>query len=166
MYSDNRNGVVKTQHITFQRERIWDLWDELQPLFVKHYDEVATFHDIPLEPDQARYFAAEDHGQLRCYTVRVDGQLAGYAVFVVGPHLHYATSKQAVQDLVFVLPEHRRGRLGLTTLKFTDSALATEGVDVIHHHVKVKHPALRRLLEYLGYELTEWVMVKRIKRAA
>jgi GNAT superfamily N-acetyltransferase len=149
--------------VTFQRERAHDLWAEIEPLLEAHYREIATFQDIPLAPDKGRYNGAEDAGTLRCFTARLDGKLIGYAVFFVSWHAHYATSKQALQDVVFVSAEHRRGRLGLELLRYAENALADECVDVAHHHVKVKHPALGRLLEHMGYEVTEHVYTKRLK---
>ena len=156
--------MTETQQVTFQRERAQDLWAEIEPLLVEHYNEIATHKDIPLAPDKAQYKAAEDAGKLRTCTVRKAGKLIGYAVFLVTHNPHYSTSKQALQDVVFVSTEHRRGRLGLMLVDYADTVLASEGVDLNRHHVKVKHPALRKVLEYLGYELEEWVMVKRLKR--
>jgi GNAT superfamily N-acetyltransferase len=152
--------------VTFQRERAHDLWGEIEPLLEAHYREIATFQDIPLAPDRERYNTAEDNGMLRCYTARIAGKLIGYAVFFVSQHAHYGTSKQAVQDVVFISAEHRRGRLGLEMLRYAENALKDEGVDVAHHHVKVKHPALGKLLEHMGYAVTEHVYTKRIQRGA
>ena len=149
--------------VTFQRERAQDLWAEIEPLLVEHYNEIATFKDIPLAPDKAQYNAADDAGKLRLYTARKAGELVGYAAFLVTQNPHYTTSKQALQDVIFVSAEHRRGRLGLQLLLYAEQELTADNVDVVYHHVKIKHPALGKLLEHLGYEATETMYSKRLK---
>jgi hypothetical protein len=152
--------------VTFQRERAHDLWGEIEPLLEEHYREIATFQDIPLMPDRERYNAAEDNGTLRCYTARLAGELIGYAVFFTATHAHYATSKQALNDVVFLSAPYRRGRVGLMLVRYADAELEKESTDLNHYHAKVKHPALRTLLEHEGYEVTEYVLTKRLKRGA
>jgi hypothetical protein len=38
--------------------------------------------------------------------------LIGYSIFTVHKGVHYSTSLEADEDLLFVLPEHRKGRFG------------------------------------------------------
>jgi hypothetical protein len=154
------------RHVVFQRERAHDLWGEIEPLLEEHYREIATFQDIPLAPDKARYNAAEDNGTLRCYTARRARKLIGYAVFFANWNAHYGTSKQSVNDVIFVSAPYRRGRLGLLLVQYVDAELTKENDEVNHYHVKVKHPALKTLLEHEGYEVTEYVLTKRLKRPA
>lgn len=147
--------------ITYQVERAAELWDEIRPLLIRHWEEIAHFKDIPLNPSVDAYARLEAAGVLRCYTVRLAGALIGYLVATVVPSLHYSGSLQAHQDVLFLLPEHRRGRIGLHLLRFAEKALREEGVQVLHQHVKVAHD-FGPLLERDGYELVDKIYAKRI----
>jgi GNAT superfamily N-acetyltransferase len=147
--------------VSFQREIAHEVIAEIAPLLARHWEEIAHFKDIPLNPDFDAYRRMEDAGLLRVFTARLDGELIGYAVFFTVRNLHYSYL-QAHQDLLFLAPEHRNGRIGFCLLKYSDEVLQQEGVRVISHHVKVAHdfgPLLRRL----GYELIEHNWFKQVK---
>jgi len=123
------------------------------PLLAEHWLEVAHYLDIPLDVDQEAYEQIEDAGALRVFTARdAAGVMFGYAVYFVRSNLHYRRSKQAVQDVLYVDPEHRGG-LGIRMLKWNHEQLRAEGVQVVYQHVKRK-PGLNfgPLLKRLGYE--------------
>lgn len=144
------------------RERLQDLWDEIYPLLERHYAEISANPDIALAPDEHRYRVLEDANRLRTYTVRDDGALVGYAVFLVSTGLHYMHSLQAKQDVLFVDPSRRGRGAGIKLIRFADQALADEGVQVVYHHAKLAHPALGRLLEHAGYAPVETVYSRRL----
>jgi GNAT superfamily N-acetyltransferase len=149
--------------VTIQRESLHPFWEDALPLFERHWQEIAHWHDIPLVPDTEAYERAEAAGMLRIYTVRgTDGSLYGYAMFFVRHNVHYATSLQAVQDVVFIAPEFRLGTLGMRLLRFADDQLRADGVQAVHHHQKLAHPALGKVLERQGYEAVETIWVKRL----
>lgn len=152
---------TKLRGVYYQAENGSDIWDEVAPLLARHWEEVAHYQDIPLEPDREVYEGLEARGQLRCFTARDCGQLAGYAVFLVRPNMHYKSSLQAVQDVLFLAPEYRRGRVGISLLQFSEQRLAAEGVQAVYHHVK-RTTQVGRLLGRLGYELIDEVYGKRL----
>ena len=149
---------------SFARERMHDLWPELEPLIREHWLEVAHYLDIPLDPDRDAYNAMEDAGAVRAYTARIKGVLVGYVIYFVRPNLHYSGSKQAVQDVLFIAPEHRGG-LGFRLLRWSHERLRDEGVQVVYQHVKVK-PGLNfgPVLERMGYELIDNIYGKRLDK--
>lgn len=145
----------------FTREKIWDLWGEAWPLLMEHWQEIARYKDIKLNPDFDAYHDAEMNGLLRVYTARAEGLLIGYAAFFVKKNAHYKDSLQAVQDVVFLRKECRRGFVGIKLLEYADAQLANEGVQVVYQHVKVRNnfsPILKRI----GYEKVEEVWAKRL----
>lgn len=147
--------------VCYQAERASDIWDEIQDLLQAHWKEIAHYQDIPLVPDREAYMAAETQGQLRVYTVRDTCKLVGYGVFFVKPNIHYSTSLQAVQDILFLSPEYRKGRVGIQLIKHAERALAAEGVQAVYHHVKCSNQ-VGRLLARMGYELIDEVYGKRL----
>lgn len=147
--------------ITYQREKASDVLEEIQPLIHEHWLEITHYPDILLDPDYERYAQAENSGALRIYTVR-DGVLIGYGIFFVNTNAHYKASLQAVQDILFLLPEWRGSTVGFRLVKFCEEQLRGEGVQVVYHHVKNAHPMLGSLLAHQGYEPVETIYAKRL----
>lgn len=147
--------------ITVQRERVQNLWGEVMPLLERHWDEIAHFKDITLDPDVEAYNAAEAVGFYHVFTARADGELIGYVAYFVRPNMHYRNSVQAMEDVLFVLPEHRNATVGLRLLKFALDELAAQGVQAVMHHTKAAH-SIAPLLERLGFELVDMIYVKRL----
>jgi len=132
-------------------------------MLVSHWKEIARYQDIPLAVDHDAYAALDRAGKFHVYTARLDGKLIAYAAFIIGPNAHYCTSgPQAKQDVLYLTPEHRGGRIGLTFIRSCDAALADAGVQVVYQHEKVSHPALGRVLEHEGYENVERLWAKRL----
>ncbi len=126
----------------------------------KHYKEVAHYPDIPMEPDHDAYNALEDNDNLRCFTARTDdGTLVGYSVYFLRYNMHYKSSFQAVQDIIFVDPDHRG--FGAKFIKWCDNELKEIGVQVVYHHVK-KKLNFGPMLERQGYELIDLIYGKRL----
>ncbi len=152
--------------MSFQREDFRTFYRDGLPLLEKHKDEISHFRDIPLEIDCDRYLALEEADALRIYTIRGEGrQILGYSVFIVGFNPHYQWSLQANEDVLYVDPQFRKGRLGIELIKQSEAALKEEGVEVVYHHVKLAHPALGVLLERQGYQAIETIYTKRLERA-
>ena len=143
-------------------ELLSESWDEIMPLAEAHYLEIAHYQDIPLDPDRERYKALEDGGQLRYFTLRNEvGALVGYCIFVVARHLHYSGSVQAMQDVLFLLPEYRGAYIGKEFISHCDNELRAERIEAVYHHMKAKR-SFGPLLESLGYELIDLVYGRRL----
>jgi GNAT superfamily N-acetyltransferase len=147
--------------ISYQRESAATVVQEIVPLLYLHWQEIAHYKDIPLDPDTDAYLALDGAGALRVYTARADGQLIGYCIYFVRPNIHYRTSLQAVQDVLFLLPEHRKGRVGFGLIHFADEQLRAEGVQAAYQHVKKSHD-FGPLLERMGYEHVDTIYGRRL----
>lgn len=147
--------------LTYQQERVSDLWAEVAPLLVLHWDEIAHYPDIALDPNTKEYNAYDAAGLLRCYTARDAGLLVGYVLFFVRYNLHYQGSLQAVQDVLFLARPYRQGMAGVRLVRFAEAKLKAEGVQVVYHHVK-RTNKVGELLVRLGYELVDEVYAKRL----
>lgn len=143
----------------YARESYGMVVKEIKPLLKKHWQEIARFKDIALDPNWEGYFGADRAGALRIYTARTDiGTLIGYGIFFKG-HLHYKGSFISTQDIFFVLPEHR-GIVGARLLQFCDAQLKAEGAQAVYQHVKKAHD-FGPMLQRMGYEPVETVWVRR-----
>lgn len=145
--------------IIFAQESFNKTFNEALPLVHKHYEEIAHFKDIPLDPDIILYQQFEESGLIRVFTIRKMGILIGYSLYFFRPNPHYKMSLQAVQDVIFIEKEHRG--IGSKFIAWCDEKLHSEGVQVVYHHVKVQHN-FGPLLERQGYELIDLVYGKRL----
>lgn len=146
----------------FQREKAQDIFAEIMPLLEKHYLEIAHYQDIKLEPDFEQYAKIEDCGLLRTFTARDDqGVMVGYAVFFVKSNLHYKSSKQAVQDVIYIERSRRGAGIGKEFIQWCDEQLKADGCQVVYHHIKDKHN-FGPMLETMGYQLVDLIYGRRL----
>jgi GNAT superfamily N-acetyltransferase len=150
--------------LTFQRERLIDLWDEVLPLLVEHKEEIAHYPDLALDVDYVTYEAQDAGGVMRAYTARLNGALVGYSAFFVRHNLHYKASLQAINDVLFVQAAHRHGRVGLQLIRFCEAELQREGVQVVFQHLKAASTQTCALFDRLGYETIDVIKGKRLDR--
>lgn len=146
--------------VRFARECVDDVLEEIQPLLKEHWAEIAQYPDIPLDPDFFQYRRAERAQQLRIFTARKD-ELIGYAIYILAPALHYRSSLQAKQDVLYLKPAHRAGRIGWRLIEFADEQLRKDRVQIVHQHVKWNHN-FGPLLDRIGYGLSEYIYSRRL----
>lgn len=146
--------------MTFARERIRDVWPEIQPLLRTNNYETGSLHGVEFAPDADRYWQLEDAGIARIYTMRYCARLVGYACFFVSPHLHYPRTVWALQDVLFVLRDHRGGS-AVMFVEWTDDELRADGVDFVLRHVSEKRD-YSRTLDRMGYEPVDTSFMRRL----
>lgn len=85
------------------------LEDGLAARVEAHWQEVGRNKDlIPWSVDWAKYQALEDQSVLRILAARSPaGKLLGYNAFFVQPHLHYSTTRFAINDAIYLTPGER-----------------------------------------------------------
>lgn len=149
--------------LTFGLERYRDVIGEGQPMLMAHWAELAVHKDIPLDPEYSFYEKMDDIGALKIFTVRSGRELVGYSIFVVRPrHAHYNIG-WAMNDIVWLHPDHRNEGVGAAFVAFWDRELSVLGVTLVHINAKVSHPALAFLLSKCGYRVIEAGYEKRLR---
>jgi GNAT superfamily N-acetyltransferase len=144
-------------------ETLDDTKGECDELIAAHWREIAVWQDIPLDPDWVAYDSLSKAGMLAIYTVRTEEEkLVGYAVFVLRKHTHYKGHSWAMNDIVFVHPDYRDGRIGRRLAKFWEQDLKNRGINVVHVNVKTAHPALGLVLRFEKYKTVESGLEKRL----
>jgi len=146
----------------YQTEPFTHFWNDARSLLEDHYEEISSYPDIPLIVDTDAYLELEGMDKLRVYTVRDGNNLIGYVLFMVVFNLHYMTSRQAIQDVLYMHPDYRRTGIAAELLGYTENELRNEGVQVVYHHAKIQHPALGKLLTSMGYDITDELYAKRL----
>lgn len=150
--------------LTYQKERFADIMVELAPLFVWHWDEIASDKDvIPLDPAWDQYLILDDIDQLHIITARDGAELVGYFFAVVHPHLHYKTSLTAWSDIFYLLPRYKQGLAAGVRLRRlireAEKMLRDLKVQKVYIVTKKQHD-LSRLLDREGYRFVELVHTK------
>lgn len=139
----------------YREEDMLAVWDEFLPLFRANFDAARDFDDLPFGICREYYAGLKASGNLRFYTLRVDGIAAGYAVFVVGNSPHSGT-RCAWHDALYIDPAHRLGHRGANLLAFTEEQLRRLGASLIYQTTKARndHGALLRRRDYVQSETT------------
>lgn len=150
-------------NLEFQQESYASCIEEMMPLVERHYDELSRDKDIPLDPRHDRYKQLDENELIKLYTLRESGELIGYAIFLIGHNLHYQSSYQAVQDVIFIVPE-RRGGPGAKFIAWCDEQLQSLGVQKVVHHVKEDICDFGPLLMSMGYIKTDILYSRRLDR--
>lgn len=146
--------------IEIQEERLSDFVEEMKPLLLMHWEEVAAFKDVvEFDPNYELYLDIEKAGGLHCVTVRDSGALVGYFISLVHEHLHYKKSKWAINDVLFLHPDYRNGLVALDMFKFAEDGLRDMGADVITVHMKT-YARFDSLVERMGYDNIELIYAK------
>lgn len=152
--------MQSTKDTKFQRESLSAVREEIVPLLERHWEEIAVNKDkIKLNPDWEMYAKLEDAGVLGIYTARRDGKLIGYFVVVAERNIHYKDHIFAVNDIIYLAPEYRKGMVGFRLIKYAEQDLKSLGVSTLTINTKV-HKPFDPLLERMGFSLKERVYSK------
>lgn len=144
-------------------ERYHQIIDDLLPLLPDHWAEVAHYTDkIPLSPLFERYKQLEKMGTIIMIGMRENGILIGYSVYAISQHMHYSTCLFAANDLLYLIPEKRKGGFGMKLIVESEKLLVAKEINRITYHVKPEHD-FSPLLIKLGYMQEEIMYGKYIE---
>lgn len=153
--------------LTFAREDVADVWDEVQGLIVAHHREVGV-PSWTLSPSREKYVGLCEAGVGRLHTLRDEGTLIGYSFVIIAPHIHYAEPLIAFQDVLYVSPKYRLGRGGrrsavLDFINECDKDLLGDHEDPCDGVVRHVRPQCdhSRLLKRMGYKPVEQSFIRR-----
>lgn len=149
--------------IEYGVERLAECLEEIKPLLLDHYKEVAMYQDsIELNPDYDKYLSMDEAGLLHVVTARDDSRLVGYFISFVLPHIHYKDHKYAANDILFLDKEYRNAKAGVGLFSYAEDRLKEEGVSVMTIHMKTALP-FDSICEGLGYDYAERIYTKYIR---
>lgn len=153
----------KTAGMRIVEQPLVGMAHELQGLFEAHWQEIALNKQVMvLKPDLERYAQAEEAGALMCLAVvDPDGEVVGYSVNFIGPHLHYADLVVCNNDLLFLREDLRASRIGLRLIQQTEQIAAERGAQLMLWHAK-EGTALAKLMPRMGYGVQDIIFSKEI----
>lgn len=130
--------------------------EEMKPMAVAHYEEVGHW-DLPVDVDWDFY---RNSPAVRTFTVREQGKLVGYAVFLVAPDKHLGNRPMAIADAVYVDPQWRGRTTAYRFVRWCEEQLKPE-VFAVYHGTKMA-AQWSNLLEAQGYSIVDCVYGKRM----
>lgn len=147
--------------ITYHFEPWEDFLADGEKLFPFHWEELALDKDvIKQDMDHERYLALDRNGALHTTTARFHGELVGYAVNFLMPHMHYKSSGlMALCDMYFVLPMFRKGGTGIKLFQKMEAGLKRKGVVRAHISCKV-HQSHKQIFEHMGWKHSDETFTK------
>lgn len=125
-------------------------------LFTARETKKVPTADALMQEPVKNWHSAEDNGY-----VYVGGRLVGYWVFLFSDTLHYATTKQAYGDVLFMEKEYR-GKTAFDFAKECISQLKQGGIQIVHAYCKKAHDLTRFFVEGMGFEQIDLHFTKRL----
>lgn len=147
---------------------ISDKQQALLPLLQMHAGELATHPALMrLAPNWDAYHALENTRALLALIAYAgdeltgDNEIIGYSINFIGRHLHYSGLHYAENDVLFVKPEHRGGKLGVRLMRETERLAKARGARMMLWHAK-QGSALTKLLPRMDYAVQDIIYSKEI----
>lgn len=146
--------------ITYQEEQYENILEEIKPLHVKQWNELANHKDTrPLNPNYDLYISMNRESTFRTLTVRDEGILIGYASFFISFNPHYMDWKYAVCDVYYIEPIYRSNGIGAKMVEEVEIWLKNLGINSITIQDKVNH-SHESFFVKLGYKPVEQLYEK------
>lgn len=143
------------------REYLATFQTEAQTLLEQHYQELTLHKEhIRLSVDWDKYYKLESIGGFVLITARDEGKLVGYSAFFVSSHIHYKETKVAMNDVLFLHKDYRKGSTGIKLIKESEKIMKDLDVSKIVWHVKLSND-FTPILKRMGY-ISEEVCVGKI----
>lgn len=141
--------------ITFKEEKFAEILEETEPMFIKHWEELANNkEERPLDIDYIGYVKLNAEGYLRMFTVRDNSKLIGYSTWMIANNLHYQTWKHAVCDVYYLEPAYRKTGVANEMFSDIEGRLKNIGVNLVSIQDKVNH-SHSKFFSNMGFKLTE-----------
>lgn len=146
--------------ITAAVESLTERLEEMKAMFPLHAAELDTYHDRrPLDPQYGEYLRRDANGQILFVAVRKQGTLIGYFVGFVVPALHYQSTLTCLQDIFFIMPEHRDGHAtgALKMFRAVIREAKRRGVKEIRVGSKLGAHDVQVLFKHMGFKPVETI---------
>lgn len=127
------------------------LVEEMKPLLRKHHAEIANGLYGEFNPDISFYEAAQH--MLRIFTMRHEDRLIGYQIYFILGDPHSFGRVQAVQDVLYLEPESRKGLIAYRFMKWCVDQLRGE-VNVIAQRISARND-FGNLFRRMGFVLED-----------
>lgn len=147
---------------TIAREPFADAQPGIESLARAHWDEIESDEDT-FDIDWDLLQSLCDLNALITITVRDEHDtFVGYALYVIAPMTHSYGVIAAVQDSLYIRPDHRKGSLGIRFLRESEDILKAAGASEIVQNTRTSSENLDAVLARVGYTLTGSTYTKKL----
>lgn len=147
--------------LTFSKEPIATIWDEMIECAKAHWDETSMCKDGEvLDARLERYAYYEQIGMYHEFVARDNGKFAGFCGMYITPSMH-TQEMLATEDILYLKPEYRKGRNALRFYQFITEIVGKLGAKKIMITAPPNN-VTNKLLNHLGYEHTANMYSKRL----
>ncbi len=157
--------MITRKKIVTVRQATWaDNKDKAKVYWEQHWQSVRPeqAHRLKGELDDFTYTQLENNGQLVGIVAENESkELVGYMVIFIYPHHHHANELFAVTDAYFIDPEYRGGPAFGYMLAAAEDILKEKGIKYFQLTFTQK-PDLRKFAEHKGFELSDYVCIKKL----
>lgn len=139
----------------------------LHAVHAAHWQETEGFrHGLPFQPDYGRAIDLDQQGRCLMAVVEHDatGDLVGNYGFYLARSMHTQTL-MATEDVLFIEKKHRRGRLAVELIRYSEDALRAVGVTDLTVSVKSVNN-VGPMIARMGYQETGKTYTKILKDPA
>lgn len=148
--------------ITFKNITVTEAERALMALFASHYEELATNKRLmKLAPEWDTYYRMEEAGKLLVIVAYEDTKPIGYSVNFLANNLHYRELSMCQNDILFIDPEYRKGRLGYNLIKETERQARELGCRFMLWHAK-RDTTLEQLMPRMDYKVQDIIFSKEL----
>lgn len=142
--------------ITYQRESIAEVEGEARAFVKEYLAEFPSSFEQEISWETLR--AMDALGVLKAVSVRDEGLLVGCCFYTLSLH-HHAKNTLVAQELsLYLLPEYRKGRIGIRLLDFIEEAAKEDGAKIML--MTSRGGNLTPLLKLRRYDQLEVVFAK------
>lgn len=155
--------MEQTVELTTQTEPVTrQVTDEIDALLRDMYSNTVASSGIPkYDFDWPRYEQVDRSGMLLLCTIRYDGMLAGFVMYLVVRHPHHRTVRSAECDAIAINHTIRGHGIGRMLYEFAEKQLRERGVKFVTHRFRVCYDE-QPVFPKWGFKLEEHVYKKEL----
>lgn len=95
---------------------------EMKLLVFDHIAEVGPFQ-FEFDVDWDKFVDLQESDSIRLFVARSEGNMVGYAIYIISTHTHFATTVFALQDALYIVPQFRGNGAGIGLIQFCEDML-------------------------------------------
>lgn len=138
----------------FKKDALWMLPD--------HNKETEIYSKMgAINPSYETYDAIENSGSMFILAGFEKERIVGYSLNFMFPHLHYKDVMVCSNNLLYMVPEYRKGRNGLRLIKATEEEAKKRGSYIMNWSAKPGTP-LDKIFQAKGYNLQDILYSKEL----
>ncbi len=153
---------METQSYNIRVGKFSDHYLDIENVFKEHWDESARNKSLMiLKPDYESYLSLEQMGKLLAVYAYCGDQVVGYSYNFINRHIHYSDLLVSHNDVLFILPDHRNGSVGLKLIKETEKQSKLLGAKLMLWHAK-ENTSLSKILPRMKCNVQEIIFSKEL----